>query len=145
MKLKIITALLVIFSFSNCNAQTNKDKSIKPQTNVKVQKEYDKHGNLIRLDSTYSYFYSSDMNDTLHFKNFEKQFNYQFQSLDSLFSKHSFFEESFNTKSLFKKNFFEDNFIKNKKEIEQLMKKMDSIRFQFYKNQKEIKESSKKL
>lgn len=145
MKYKILVALMVIFSFSNCNAQTNKDKSSKPQTNVKVHKEYDEQGNLIRLDSTYTYFYSSNKNDTLSLENFENQFKFQFQSLDSLFKKNTFFKDPFDKKSIFKDNFFEDNFIRNQKEIEQLMKKMDSIRLHFYKNRFELRESDKKM
>lgn len=144
MKYNVLMAFLVIFSFSNCNAQTNKDKSLKPQTKVKVNKEYDEHGNLIRLDSTYTYFYTSKINDTLSLENVRNQFDSQFQSLDSLFSKNLFLKDLFESKSTFKKDFFEDNFYKNQKEIEQLMKKMDSIRFQFYNNQFNQNELDKK-
>lgn len=144
MKYNVLMAFLVIFSFSNCNAQTNKDKSLKPQTKVKVNKEYDEHGNLIRLDSTYIYFYTSKINDTLSLENVRNQFDSQFQSLDSLFSKNLFLKDLFESKSTFKKDFFEDNFYKNQKEIEQLMKKMDSIRFQFYNNQFNQNELDKK-
>ncbi len=38
---------------------------IEPKTNIKVNKEYDENGNLIRYDSTYSYYYSNIEGDSL--------------------------------------------------------------------------------
>jgi hypothetical protein len=36
-----------------------------PQTEIKVNKEYDKNGNLVRFDSSYSYYYSNVAGDTV--------------------------------------------------------------------------------
>lgn len=44
-------------------AQPDSVSVTKPQTNIKVNKEFDKDGNLIRYDSTYSYYYSGDGSD----------------------------------------------------------------------------------
>ena len=56
--------------FSSCNGQSGKEKKETadknaPKTDIKVNKEYDKDGNLIRYDSTYSSYYSNILNDTI--------------------------------------------------------------------------------
>ncbi len=63
-KLLNITLMLL---FSSCNAQTKKDEpknqnelnSNLPKKNISVNKEFEKNGNLIKYDSTYSYYYSN--------------------------------------------------------------------------------------
>lgn len=150
---KQIIALLLILVFVSCSGQNKKELNIEknlPKTDVKVTKEYDKNGNLIRLDSTYTYYYSSNNKDTLfsnfHLKEFKNNFNTQFESLDSLFLKDYFLKEHFKINEFFNENFFEDNFKKNQKEIENIMKQMDSLRLHFYKmNSKELKDHKKKL
>ena len=37
-------------------------KNTKPQINIKVEKEYDEEGNIIRYDSIYTYFHSDEGN-----------------------------------------------------------------------------------
>lgn len=59
--LLILILLLSIPSFSQ-NQKTKKQ----PNENVKVNKEYDEEGNLIRYDSTYVYTWSSDSSMQLH-------------------------------------------------------------------------------
>lgn len=82
----LILSAFVLFS---CNAQTKKDldkketeiskEKIEPKIDYKVNKEYDENGNLIRLDSTYSYYYSNIdkdamINDSI-FRKFNQHFN----------------------------------------------------------------------
>jgi len=73
--IKIMLVSLLFVNFSGCNGQTPKGKSElaetkqatplkgdsldKPRIGVKVNKQYDDKGNIVRFDSTYSYFYSS--------------------------------------------------------------------------------------
>jgi hypothetical protein len=66
---------LLIFCFGqlltvSCSGQIKKvpqEKTApaKPDIRYKVNREVDKHGNLIRYDSSYSYSYHSGVNDTL--------------------------------------------------------------------------------
>jgi len=69
MKKKWITLFVAVsLIFSGCNGQeVKKDKNTsdttlisgnQPKEDIKVNKEYDKDGNLIRYDSTYTYYYS---------------------------------------------------------------------------------------
>jgi hypothetical protein len=71
MKITLMSLLFVVFS--GCNGQTQKgnsqqsdknkvviaDSLNKPRIDVKVNKQYDDKGRIIKFDSTYSYFYSS--------------------------------------------------------------------------------------
>lgn len=65
MKKIILVAVLLSFSLISCNAQEKSQKteqkndSIQPEVNISVNKEYDEQGNLIRIDSTYTSFYSN--------------------------------------------------------------------------------------
>ena len=69
----IIVPLLIV----SCNAQTNRGKEnkntaqtdqlegIQPKVDVKVNKEFDKNGNLIRYDSTYVWSYTNATGDSV--------------------------------------------------------------------------------
>ena len=67
--------LFFVFALSACNAQAKKENLLKqpedntllltdtlntPKVNVKVNRQYDKDGKLIRFDSTYSYVYKGN-------------------------------------------------------------------------------------
>ena len=139
--------------FTSCNGQ-NENKSLaesnksstangvakdKPQINVKVNKQYDNKGNIIKFDSTYTYFYSSPKGSLR-------------LGADSVFNSfHSFFEESypnlikghsnkvFFNDSLFKYDFFNDDYFQrrfqlNEKMFENMYKQMDSIKRSFMKH-----------
>lgn len=95
--LTIICVLCMIFSINNATAQ--KQQKNQPDERVEVNKQYDKHGNLIRYDSIYSYSYSSsDKNMKLHtqkmdsiMKNFfPNEFSNFFSNSKKKFSEHPF-------------------------------------------------------
>ncbi|MEW4922607.1 hypothetical protein [Algibacter sp. 2305UL17-15] len=123
--------------FLNCSGQDKQkteENAIKPDENITVNKEYDEFGNLKRYDSIYSYSYSSEgkLSDSI-----KMQFQKHFKS-------HSFFDDSFFdnffgrdsiTGSFNSKNFFHDGFMNQNDQIEQMMKRMDSIQQLFF-NQK---------
>lgn len=144
---RVIIKLFFALAVISCTGQ-NKNETNIPKTNIKVTKEYDKNGNLTRLDSTYTYFYSSSKNDLAlddAFKDELKQkFNLQFKSIDSLFKKDYFLNDFFQQDDFFGKNFFEENFNHNHKEIEKIMKKLDSLRLNFKNNHVQIKELDNK-
>ncbi len=100
--------------------------STQPKANIKVNKEYDKNGNLIRYDSTYTYVLTgvdSLMTDSFY-KEFEKRF-------DSFFPSPHF-------------SFFDDYFINDSskiryneylKKLDKLYREIDSVRYEFFHEQ----------
>jgi hypothetical protein len=152
MKTKWITMFIALsLIFSSCNGQgVNKDKNKnntdstfiggnQPKEDVRVNKEYDKNGNLIRYDSTYTYYYSNiDGNkakaDSI-FNNFRKMFDIQYP-----FSKKSYFDDLFFEDSLlhydfYKKDFFSERFRQNWQRMDRLFLEMDSIKNKFFMEQ----------
>ncbi len=140
--------MLMALSFYNCQGQNNKEKvdnsverdSLKPQTKIKVNKKYDKNGNLIALDSTYSYFYSNIKGDSVLerdvFNQFKIDFNKQFMPLDSIFAKDFLNSSPFNRHNFYTDDFFKNSFQSHQKKIDKLLRRMDSVKNNFYKNQK---------
>jgi hypothetical protein len=103
-------------------AQTGNPKKNSPKEDIKVNREYDEQGNLIRFDSTYTYNWSSDstrINEMMP-ENFNHFFDDQFKLFnDSTAGGNSFFRDfdlpfdsPFSSKhdSLLMKKFGMDNF-----------------------------------
>jgi hypothetical protein len=106
----ILLALSVVFLVtivaqtpkSNKTQNAPQDKN-KPKEDIRVNREYDEKGNLIKFDSIYSYSYSSDSTlKDLDFKNFSDPFGMHMKFFnDSAFSQSfmkdfdSFFSNSF--------------------------------------------------
>lgn len=109
----ILSVLILLLSLSGFSQ--NKD--------VKVNKEYDDDGNLIRYDSTYVYSWSSD--STYHFPTDSSFFNFSdihqmrkkmLEQMENIFNRdssanksfhHPFFNEDFFTKDFFDSQFFQ--------------------------------------
>ena len=131
MKKIILFLVFLLFMLVSCNGQnkteitSEKKDTIKPEIDIKVHKEYDEDGNLIRIDSSYTYFYSNIKNDSLLekeiFNNFKFDFNNHFKSLDSLFMKDFFMEEPFNLDNFYTDEFFKDNFKLHQKSIQDIV------------------------
>lgn len=145
---KITISLFFVLAALSCTGQKQKEPFV-PKTDIKVTKEYDKHGNLIRLDSTYTYFYSSTIHDTLfsdvYENEFKSKFYNQFKSIDSLFKKDYFLKNYFQHDLFLDENYFEDNFYNNQQEIEKVMKRLDSLRHYYFKQNEKMKNTNKKL
>lgn len=135
--LKIIPIFMLLLFC--CSAQENpKDqdsKAIVPKENVQVNKEYDEFGNLIKFDSIYSYSYSSNgkINDSLFLK------------IQEQFSKNRFFSDTFKNdffaqdSNFFQNDFFSKGFFNHNQQINQMMKRMDSLQQLFFnQNQRAI-------
>ena len=143
--MKNLSILLIVFFLSACNGQTKSNKeaqkndTIKPQTKITVHKEYDEQGNLISLDSTYSYFYSNIKNDSILereiFDKFKLDFDNRFQSMDSLFMKDFFNESPFRINDFYTEDYFQQNFKLHQERINDMFKRMDSLKNSFYKKQ----------
>lgn len=97
--------------------------STQPKANIKVNKEYDKNGNLIRYDSTYTYVYTgadSLMKDSFY-KEFEKRFDSFFPS-----SHFSFFDDYFiNDSSRIR-------YSEYMKKLDKLYREIDSVRYEYF-------------
>jgi hypothetical protein len=95
-----------------------------------VNKEFDENGNLIRYDSTYTYYYSNlDTGAVIKDSVFDK-FNEHLNN-SNLFE-NSFLEDFFIRDYYFDKDFFRRDFDRNEKIINKMMERLDSIKNQFF-------------
>lgn len=143
----ISLASFISFSFNNKEItkknQTKIEKdtiSANPKVDIKVNKEYDDHGNIIRYDSSYSYIYTypngntEELNMDSIFNSFKPFFfNHGFDIIHDPFN--NFFEED----TFYQYHFFDDDFFMNqfKNEMfhfEEMMREMDSLRNLFLKD-----------
>lgn len=148
----IFHVIICSLVLTSCNGQTKSDTlvknkdTIKPKVNIKVYKEYDEKGNLISIDSTYTYFYSNIKNDSILekeiFNNFRLDLNNQFKPFDSLFMKDFFQDSPFRIPDFYTDDFFQNNYKSHKKRIENIFKEMDSLKNRYYLKQKEIFENN---
>ena len=144
MKNLTILAMLFFFLFSSCDAQTDQkkgktDQKNLPKTDIKVNKEYDESGNLIRFDSTYTYYYSNienneALNDSI-FDAFKNSFNSFYPFSFKPFFEDFFFEDSLLIYDFYKEDFFEQRFLQNMQRMELLFKEIDSMKNDFFGNQ----------
>ena len=115
-------ALMVMSLVTGCNAQNNQNDMSKaqekstadtqknqPQIHTRVNKKFDKNGNLIGYDSTYTSYYSNWKKDTLLadsvMSGFIPYFNKRFPGMMANPFDKMFFEDS-----LMQNDFFYDNF-----------------------------------
>jgi len=151
MKNLLILSSILFVSFYSCSTKKTETKSakvletsltdtIKPKINYKVSKKYDKNGNLISEDSTYSYIYSngniSEKMQQKIYRQFKNEMSKKFPDIqNNLFD--NFFGGNNINDSIFKNNFYNPNyFLKSQnKQIEHILKQMDSIKNKFYKSQ----------
>ncbi|OFX83275.1 MAG: hypothetical protein A2W99_12335 [Bacteroidetes bacterium GWF2_33_16] len=105
-----------------------------PKVDIKVNKEYDKNGNIIRYDSSYTYIYTYP-DGSLEMLNIDSIFNnfrpYFFNRGFDLMQKP--FIDFFDVDSSFQKHFFDNDYFMQQFEqemfhFEELMHEMDSLR-----------------
>ena len=110
-----------------------------PKEDIKVNKEYDKDGNLIRYDSTYTYYYSNiDGNKTVGdsiFNNFRSMFEDRYPFSTKPYFDNLFFEDSLLHYDFYKKDFFHDRFMQNMQRMDRMFWEMDSIKNKFFMEQ----------
>lgn len=142
----ILFASLVFFSFINKNDGTKNQPDIEkdtiftnPKIDIKVNKEFDDNGNVIRYDSSYSYIYTYPNGNTEEL-NMDSIFN----SFKPFFFDRGFdiihnpFNNFFDEDTFYQHHFFDDDFFMNQFEnemfhFEEMMHKMDSLRNLFLK------------
>lgn len=147
-----ILAIAISFLINGCNGQINQEKAVassdtlKPFTDIKVNKEYDEYGNLIRYDSSYSYYYSNIESDTLLgdsiVKDFRNYFNKRYGFSNEPFFNDYFFEDSLLQYDFYKNDFFLNRFQRNMEYMDRLFGEMDSIKNRFFYRQFPQRDSS---
>jgi hypothetical protein len=127
--LSIVYISVLLISLSACKGQTNNmiapkkensgiaihDTLNKPKFNVKVNKEFDSKGNLIRYDSTYSYSFKG--NGSMAFPDSLGAFKFSRSPWAELFNVH---KKMLSADSLFKQDFFKNDFFRQQEEWNQL-------------------------
>jgi hypothetical protein len=130
MKRIIIFIILSSGLVFNGLAQTKEKKANSPKEDIKVNREYDEQGNLIRFDSTYTYNWSGDstfLNEKLHGKFDHFLDNHSKFLNDSSFISDPFFDD-------FDHDDFDQLFAEpfSNKRDSLLMKKFGTDHFQFF-------------
>ncbi len=152
MKTKLTSMFIAVLILSSgCNGQETKkekDRMInnstlisanKPKEDIKVKKEYDKNGNLIRYDSTYTYYYSNidgnkNVADSI-FNNFRNIFENSYPFSAKPYFENLFFEDSLLQYDFYKKDFFHDRFMQNMQRMDSLFWEMDSVKNRYFMQQ----------
>ncbi|MET7028260.1 hypothetical protein [Sediminicola luteus] len=144
--MKKLAVLLVLLSLGSCKGQekdqnpekeTINDSIVKPKGQWNVTREYDELGNLIKYDSVYSWHYSNRAGDSLRVNldsimdNFKRYFGEM--EAPSLRRDFSYFPkaDSLMMKDFFSEDYFFRNWERHHPEMQQFMKRMDSIRNHF--------------
>jgi len=138
-------AITLTVTLSGCQGQKMKkegadiSKINAPKTEIKVNREYDKNGNLIRFDSTYSSFYTNTKNNDRKrdsiFETFKNHFNLNYCFSNEPYFHDLFFQDSLLKYDFYKKDFFYDRFKQNTGWMDKLFKEMDSLKNNFYQQQ----------
>lgn len=146
MKLKWVYIIAVTLILYSCNGQEKRVENDKlsdvinaPKEDIKVNKEYDKDGNLIRYDSTYTYFYSKIekkpfIEDSI-FNNFRNMFDTNYPFLYKPFFNDLFFQDSLMKYDFYKEDFFTERFRRNREYSEKMFHEMDSLKNKFFMEQ----------
>jgi hypothetical protein len=140
MKRTVLLTLSLLITLLSCIGQSKKSDSKTdgnaPKTNINVTKKYDKNGNVIQYDSTYSSFYSDfkdndRMMDSI-FKNFRDNFNEKYFFSNEPFFKDFFFNDSLMKKDFFRNDYFFKNFKNHMARMDSLFWGMDSVKNEFF-------------
>ena len=170
-KFLMITAVLVLVAFGSFSFNKFKSRqqdlpgkdtvNTNPKIDIKVEKEYDDDGNIIRYDSTYTYVYRhsdgnlEELNMDSIFNNFkpyffDNGFDIMQSPFDGFFDKDTLYQKHF-----FDSDYFMQQFNRQKFQFEDMIREMDSLRnrylkelypeYQYYRNeQKEKPQMNKK-
>ncbi len=155
-KKKILSVTLILIAFAamlsfsvkhlsgkNAEGINETEDTVKnnPTIDIKVEKEYDENGNIIRYDSSYRYIYtypngnSEELNMDSIFESFRPYFfDHGFDIMHDPFNR--FFDED----TFYQRHFFDDDFFMQRFEnemfrFEEMMREMDSLRNRFLREQ----------
>lgn len=142
---KGLLAILLSATLISCSGRVKSQENISkadttsPHTNIKVNKQYDKNGNLVNYDSSYSYYYSnvksnSRLRDSI-FNNFKDRFSHKYSFSKDPFFNDFFFSDSLLKYDFYKKDFFLGRFRNNMHRMDTLFWSMDSLKDNFFNRQ----------
>jgi hypothetical protein len=143
-RLDIISVMLLI-TLMSCTAQTKKSQASydenSPKTNISVKKKYDKNGNVIGYDSTYTSVYSNIKGDD-HLMDslmnaFKSDFNDKYFFSNEPFFKNFFFNDSVPEKEFLKNDYFYRYFKRDMARMDSLFRGMDLMKNDFFNNRPE--------
>jgi hypothetical protein len=140
-----LIAIALSITLTSCSGQSKSQngESINdltiPQTNIKVDKRYDDKGNLVKYDSTYSYYYSNvkdntNLKDSI-FNNFKQQFNKNYSFSSNPYFNDFFFQDSLLKYDFYRNDFFINRFKNNMRMMDSLFVGMDSLKNSFFNKQ----------
>jgi len=149
MRTHITLLMALLLSLTGCKGQEKKEGAIaeegnkkeieQPKGTWKVDKEFDENGNLIRYDSIYSWSSDNSWKDLTNLEkdsllnNFESKFYRRFSQFQN-----QGFEDIFKPDSLFSKHFFNDDFFES--DFGKDFMDIDRIRQQMLERQKKFLE-----
>jgi hypothetical protein len=155
MKKNIVFVVILSLLLNACNGQNLKpeqkeeNKKPTPETNIKVNKEYDEEGNLVRYDSVYTSYYSNIEGDTLMrdsiFEAFKKSFDKSYPFSSEPFFENLFFEDSLLMYDFYKDDFFQSRYYQNPYKMDELFREMDSLKNLFFRPQFETPKTDKDI
>lgn len=145
MKSYYLVISLIFCGLVSCQSQEmgrtkHKGKKIEPKENIVVNKKYDKNGNLIEFDSTYTSYYSNVKGDTIlmdsTIQDFGTFFNHNFPAISSI---DLWSTDSVPAPGFFHNDFFERRFMDQDEQMLKMMQRMDSIKNEFFKQQYKLR------
>ena len=149
MKLVILIFMFSLILFTTCDGLTQKkeksetktfqkENNGKPVESIKVNKHFDKKGNLISFDSIYSSYYSTTtinkkMMDSM-VEAFKKPFTDQYPFINDKNFKALFFTDSLTNGDFFHEDFFRKRMEINEEYVRKMLEQMDEFKNEFFKN-----------
>ncbi|MBL7984706.1 MAG: hypothetical protein JNM91_06875, partial [Flavobacteriales bacterium] len=107
-----------------------------PQVEVRVNKQYDEHGNLIAYDSSYTSVYQSRSGDAAFmdsvFRDFMPGFGMRYPFLNDPGFHSLFFPDSSFHQDFFHHDFFQKRMEMNQRYMQRMMEQMDSLKNQHF-------------
>lgn len=150
----MLLLLLPTLVFSGCCGQSHKgsdhlladknkvnevseDTLTKPKIKIKVNKQCDEKGNIIKYDSTYSYFYSSpegkmlELSNDSVFNKFRTFFNKKYPDLLNPKYENIFYDDSLFKYDFFNGDYFQKRFEMNRTIFDKIYQRMDSLKLDY--------------
>ena len=137
----------IMLNLSACNGQPTTDgtsasidtlteRQDTPKVDVRVNKQYDEHGNLIAYDSSYTSVYQGRSGDAAFmdsvFKDFMPGFGMRYPFLNDPGFNSLFFPDSSFHEDFFHHDFFQKRMEMNQRYMQRMMEQMDSLKNQYF-------------
>jgi hypothetical protein len=138
MKIWVFLFGIMFSTIVSCKSQETTDKGSMtdrqyPKEEIKVNREYDEDGNLIRYDSTYMSFYSDFARDTAKADSVIFLLpGYLNEHMGNIFSNHYTGIDSLDQFWFFNDDFFEKQFREQNRRMLKMMQEMDSLKNEYF-------------